>query len=71
METQDLFITPMYLVIFYLIAYAVRGRFTNAYTRPYFIPALTLKFVGAIGLGLCIYFTTAGATHSITIATPV
>lgn len=60
METQDLFVTPIYLVIFYLIAYAVRGRFTNAYTRPYFIPALTLKFAGAIGLGLVYLFYYGG-----------
>lgn len=60
METQDLFVTPIYLVIFYLIAYAVRGRFTNAYTRPYFIPALTVKFVGAIGLGLVYLFYYGG-----------
>jgi hypothetical protein len=60
METQDLFITPIYLVIFYLIAYAVRGQFTNSFTRAYFIPALTLKFVGAIALGLVYMFYYGG-----------
>lgn len=60
METQDLFITPIYLVIFYLLAYAVRGRVTNAYTRPYFIPALTAKFVGSTALGLVYLFYYGG-----------
>lgn len=56
MELKDLFLTPFYLVIFYLLAYAVRPKVTNKYTRPYFMPALTLKFVGAIGLGLIYQF---------------
>jgi hypothetical protein len=51
-DFKDLFITPFYLGIFYMIAYGVRDKFTNVYTRPYFIPALTLKFVGAIALGI-------------------
>ena len=49
---NDLLLTPLYLGLFYLIAYAVRDRFSNAYTKRYFIPALTVKFLGAIGLGL-------------------
>lgn len=53
---NDLFLTPVYLGLFYAVAYAVRGRVTNAYTRPYFIPALTLKFIGAIALGLIYTF---------------
>ncbi|MBJ6108277.1 hypothetical protein JAO73_04595 [Hymenobacter sp. BT523] len=47
----------------YLIAYAVRDKFSNHYTRPYFIRALTLKFVGAIALGLIYeYYYGAGDT---------
>ena len=49
---NDLLLTPIYLGIFYALAFAVRDKITNVYTRPYFIPALTLKFVGAIALGL-------------------
>ncbi|MBD2721805.1 hypothetical protein [Hymenobacter armeniacus] len=30
----------------------MRDKFSNAYTRRYFIPALTLKFIGGIALGL-------------------
>lgn len=60
MELQDLFLTPLYLGIFYAIAYAVRPRFTNAYTKQFFIPALTVKFVGAIALGLIYQFYYGG-----------
>lgn len=56
MELADLFLGPLYLVILYLIAFAIRPSVTNKFTRPYFIPALTLKFVGAIGLGLIYQF---------------
>jgi hypothetical protein len=56
MEQKDLFLTPIYLGIFYALAFAVRPSFTNKYTKPYFIPALTVKFVGAIALGLIYQF---------------
>ena len=56
MELKDLFLTPIYLGIFYAIAFAVRPSFTNKYTKPYFIPALTVKFIGAIALGIIYQF---------------
>jgi hypothetical protein len=60
---NDLLLTPIYLAIFYGLAFAVRGQVTNVYTRPYFIPALTLKFVGAIALGLIYtYYYNGGDT---------
>lgn len=56
MEFSDLFLAPLYLGIFYAIAFGVRSSVTNQYTRPFFIPALSLKFVGAIALGLIYQF---------------
>lgn len=56
MELSDLFWGPLYLAIFYALAYMVRPSVTNKYTRQFFIPALTLKFIGAIGLGLIYQF---------------
>jgi hypothetical protein len=53
---NDLLLTPIFLAIFYGLAFAVRSKVTNVYTRRYFIPALTLKFVGAIALGLIYTF---------------
>ncbi|GAB3288167.1 hypothetical protein [Hymenobacter tenuis] len=60
MELKDLFLTPFYLAIFYGVAFTVRRRYTNALTRKYFIPALTVKFIGAIGLGLVYQFYYGG-----------
>lgn len=60
MELADLFLTPIYLGILYLIAFGIRDKVTNLYTKQYFIPALTLKFVGAIGLGLIYQFYYGG-----------
>ncbi len=60
LDLKDLLLTPLYLGIFYLIAYGVRARFTNSYTRRYFIPALTVKFIGAIALGLIYEFYYGG-----------
>jgi len=60
---NDLLLTPFYLGLFYGLAFAVRSKVTNVYTRPYFIPALTLKFVGAIALGLIYtYYYNGGDT---------
>ncbi|MET4106905.1 hypothetical protein [Hymenobacter sp. UYP22] len=60
MELKDLFLTPLYLGLFYGLAFALRKRFTNPLTRKYFIPALSVKFLGAIGLGLVYQFYYGG-----------
>ena len=60
MELSDLFLTPLFLGIFYAVAYGVRSSVTNRFTRPFFIPALTLKFIGAIALGLIYQFYYGG-----------
>ena len=56
MTLQDLVVTPIWLLILYALAYAIRPSVTTRDTRKYFIPALTVKFVGAIGVGLVYYF---------------
>lgn len=65
METKDLLITPIMLAVLYGLAYMLRERFTNVYTKPYFMPALTLKFLGAIGVGVVYQFYYGGGdtTH--------
>lgn len=60
MELKDLFFTPIYLGIFYAIAFGVRRRLTNVLTKKYFIPALSVKFLGAISLGLIYQFYYGG-----------
>lgn len=56
MTYQDLVVTPLYLLIIYLIAYLIRGQVSDRNTRRYFIPALSLKIVGAISVGLIYQF---------------
>lgn len=60
MEWSDLFLGPVYLLLLYGIAYWVRPAVTNKFTRPYFFPALTLKFIGAISLGVIYQFYYGG-----------
>jgi len=60
MELKDLFLTPIYLLLLYSLAYYIRPKVTNKSTKPYFIPALTLKIVGAIALGLIYQFYYGG-----------
>ena len=64
LSVQDLFVTPFYLALFYGLAYAVRSKVTNVYTRKYFIPALTIKFVGALSFGLIYEFYYHGGDTS-------
>ena len=64
MELKDLYITPFYLAIVYLIAYGLRSSVTNVYTRKYFIPALSVKVIGAIALGILYHTLYAGDTNN-------
>lgn len=56
MGIKDLFITPIYLILFSVLAYVLRSYFTSPLTRKYFLPALWLKFIGAIALGVVYQF---------------
>ena len=59
MELNDYLLTPIYLGLFYVLAFAIRPAVTNKYTKPYFIPALSVKLLGAIALGV-LYHTIYG-----------
>jgi hypothetical protein len=56
MDIKDILLTPIYLLFVYLGAYMVRNKCTNPATKQYFIPALTVKIIGAISLGLIYQF---------------
>ncbi len=60
METKDLLITPIYFILLLGAAYMMRSSMTNTATRKYFIPAITLKFIGAITLGMIYQFYYGG-----------
>jgi hypothetical protein len=55
MGPKDLIVTPIILAIIYWVAYRLRPRLTSPDTKRYFIPALTVKIIGAMAVGI-IYF---------------
>ena len=56
MELRDLIVTPVIILLIYIIAYLIRPMWTNETTRRYFFPALTLKLFGALSVGLIYQF---------------
>jgi hypothetical protein len=60
MDLKDLFLTPIYLVIVYGIAIAFRKKVTTPITQRYYLPALTVKLIGAIALGFIYQFYYGG-----------
>ncbi len=60
MEIKDLLVTPLYLFFFTVIAYWIRPYVTNKQTRKYFLPALWVRFSGAIMLGVIYQFYYSG-----------
>ncbi|MDH5598816.1 MAG: hypothetical protein OEY34_06820, partial [Cyclobacteriaceae bacterium] len=60
MTEKDLLIAPIYLLLIITLAYFGRPWFTDKATRPYFLPALLIKLVGAIAVGLVYQFYYGG-----------
>lgn len=64
MNIKDFLLTPLYIGLIYAIAFALRPAVTNVYTKKYFIPALSLKILGAIALGILYHTIYAGDTNN-------
>ncbi|MCS7019561.1 MAG: hypothetical protein RMJ87_10740 [Cytophagales bacterium] len=60
MYFQDLLIAPIYALVILAVMYQLRNRLSPPHLRKFFIPALLLKFVGAIALGLIYFFYYGG-----------
>ncbi|MEM6523805.1 MAG: hypothetical protein AAF693_08440 [Bacteroidota bacterium] len=60
MELRDLIVTPIWLFIIYGLAYWLRPKFTDHNIRRYFIPALTVKIIGALAVGFIYQFYYSG-----------
>jgi len=56
----DFLIAPITFSILIIIAYAIRAAFADQETKHYFFPALLLKMMGAIGVGLIYQFYYGG-----------
>lgn len=64
MELSDYLLTPIYLGLFYALAFAIRPSVTNTYTKRYFIPALSVKLIGALALGILYHTIYGGDTNN-------
>jgi hypothetical protein len=60
MTKQDFLITPLILLIIYVVAYLVRPLVTDEINRRYFIPGLSVKILGALALGFIYQFYYGG-----------
>lgn len=56
MELRDFISTPIIILLVYLLAFLLRPYVTDQLTRPYFIPALTVRVFGALALGIVYQF---------------
>ncbi|SNT01818.1 hypothetical protein SAMN05421640_2028 [Ekhidna lutea] len=60
MGIKDFIITPIYLGLFTILAIVIRPYVTTSRTRKYFLPALWVRFIGAIALGVIYQFYYGG-----------
>ena len=56
MELRDLIVTPVVVILVYILAYLIRPYVTDIINRRYFLPALSVKIIGAIALGVVYQF---------------
>lgn len=56
MDLRDFIVTPFVILVVYALAYWIRPKLTDEQTRGYFFPALSLKILGALALGLIYQF---------------
>lgn len=52
MDERDLIVTPLLLIVVYICAYLVRSRISDVESRQYFLPALTVRIMGALAVGV-------------------
>jgi len=60
MGLKDFIVTPFVIFFIYLIGFVIRNYVTDNITKRYFFPALTLKIIGAISVGLIYQFYYGG-----------
>ena len=60
MELRDLIVTPAVAMLIYILAYLIRPYVTDPINRKYFFPALSVKIIGAIALGVIYQFYYSG-----------
>jgi hypothetical protein len=56
LDLRDLIVTPVLLILIFVVAYFLRPRFTDQVNAKYFIPALAVKIIGALAVGFIYQF---------------
>ncbi len=51
MELRDFIVTPIIILLVYVGAYLVRPYMTDSVNRKYFVPALSVRILGALAMG--------------------
>jgi hypothetical protein len=66
LELRDLLVTPLLLLVVYAAAFFVRPYVTDEVTKRYFFPALSVRILGALAVGLIyqFYYKDAGDTFA-------
>jgi hypothetical protein len=60
LDYRDFIVFPIVVGVIYVVAYVIRPSVTDEVTRRYFFPALTVKIVGALIVGLVYQFYYGG-----------
>jgi len=60
MDARDLIVTPLLLIVVYACAYFMRKRIPDSESRAYFLPALTVRVLGALLVGFVYQFYYGG-----------
>jgi hypothetical protein len=60
LELRDLIVTPIIIIIVYMVGYFIRPMLTNQDIRKYYFPALTVKIIGALAVGFIYQFYYGG-----------
>lgn len=60
MELRDFLVTPILIMLVYIIAYVIRPYVTDELTRKYFFWGLTVRIAGALFLGILYQFYYSG-----------
>ncbi len=56
MDLRDFIVTPFVIMVVYAVAYWLRPKLTDEKIRGYYFPALSVKILGALALGLIYQF---------------
>jgi hypothetical protein len=60
LELRDLLVTPLVIIAVFVVAYFIRPSVTDPVNRKYFFPALFVKIIGALAVGIVYQFYYSG-----------